>query len=95
MACAKHDRRETSSHGLTEEQDGRGKSGTELDFRLLGSLEVRIGGTSVPIRGVRRRALLARLLLAQGRVVRPGQEGRFVEAAEVLKGALGRGAGRR
>lgn len=69
VAYAEHDRRAIPSHGLTEERDGREKSGTGLDFRLLGSLEVRIGGNVVPIRGMRQRALLARLLLAQGRVV--------------------------
>ncbi|MEU8927043.1 BTAD domain-containing putative transcriptional regulator [Kitasatospora sp. NPDC048545] len=38
-------------------------------FRLLGPLQVAVGGRGVEIRSARQRALLARLLLAQGQVV--------------------------
>ncbi|MFD7665824.1 BTAD domain-containing putative transcriptional regulator [Streptomyces sp. NPDC059788] len=48
---------------------GECASPTGLEFRLLGPLEVRAGGQALRIQGVRQRAVLARLLLAQGRVV--------------------------
>ncbi|MET8666608.1 AfsR/SARP family transcriptional regulator [Streptomyces tendae] len=38
-------------------------------FRLLGPMEVSVGPRTVALRGVRQRALLARLVLARGRVV--------------------------
>ncbi|MEV6423640.1 BTAD domain-containing putative transcriptional regulator [Streptomyces sp. NPDC051662] len=40
-----------------------------LEFKMLGPLEATVDGKSLQIRGVRQRAVLARLLLAQGRVV--------------------------
>ncbi len=40
-----------------------------IEFRILGPLEVLCGGASVPIGGVRQRALLALLLLSANRVV--------------------------
>ncbi|MFF9785272.1 DNA-binding transcriptional activator of the SARP family [Streptomyces sp. SceaMP-e96] len=43
--------------------------GVGLEFRLLGPLEVRAKGEALRIQGVRQRAVLARLLLALGRVV--------------------------
>jgi DNA-binding SARP family transcriptional activator len=42
---------------------------TELEFRLLGPLEVLAGGDQVPIPGAKERSLLALLLLHAGRVV--------------------------
>ncbi|MFE1291256.1 BTAD domain-containing putative transcriptional regulator [Streptomyces sp. NPDC058751] len=41
----------------------------ECAFRLLGPIEVSVGSRVLELRGVRQRALLARLVLAQGRVV--------------------------
>jgi ABC-type transport system substrate-binding protein/DNA-binding SARP family transcriptional activator/streptogramin lyase len=41
----------------------------EVEFQILGPLEVRIGGVSVAIGGPRQRALLAMLLLSANRVV--------------------------
>ena len=42
---------------------------TELEFRLLGPLEVLAGGDRVPVPGAKERSLLALLLLHAGRVV--------------------------
>ncbi|MGW0536602.1 BTAD domain-containing putative transcriptional regulator [Streptomyces sp. NPDC003032] len=41
----------------------------ECSFRLLGPIEVSVGGQALDLRGSRQRAVLARLLLARGRVV--------------------------
>jgi DNA-binding SARP family transcriptional activator len=40
-----------------------------VEFRVLGPLEVRLDGVSVPVGGPRQRALLATLLLSANRVV--------------------------
>ncbi len=45
----------------------------ELEFRLLGPLEVRRGGAPVPLAGGKQRAVLAALLLSAGRVVSLGE----------------------
>src|SRR6516164_243912 len=41
----------------------------EVEFQILGPLEVRIGGVPIAIGGPRQRALLAMLLLSANRVV--------------------------
>src|SRR5438045_1467514 len=40
-----------------------------MDFRILGPLEVRTGGRSLPLGGTKRRAVLAALLLSANEVV--------------------------
>jgi DNA-binding SARP family transcriptional activator len=42
---------------------------TEAEFGLLGPLQVRLGGTDVPVRAARQRAVLAALLLSANQVV--------------------------
>lgn len=49
--------------------DGARQPRPELEFRVLGALELRRYGEDVPLRSARQRALLARLLLDAGRVV--------------------------
>ena len=44
-------------------------AGRHIEFRLLGPLQVAIGGTVLPVGGPRQRALLARLLLNANRAV--------------------------
>ncbi len=48
------------------------RHGTKVAFRVLGSLEVYIGGTPVRLGGRKQRAVLGRLLVAPGRVVPTG-----------------------
>jgi DNA-binding SARP family transcriptional activator len=43
--------------------------GTGLEFRILGPLEVRCGGTPVPVGGPRQRALVGLLLCHANHVV--------------------------
>jgi DNA-binding SARP family transcriptional activator len=40
-----------------------------IDFRVLGPVEMRVGGVSLPLRGVKVRELLSLMLLHRGRVV--------------------------
>ena len=40
-----------------------------VEFHVLGALEVRLGGESLPLRGAKQRAVLAMLLLREGEVV--------------------------
>src|SRR5215469_4286326 len=47
--------------------------GTGLEFRILGPLEVRLGGTLVRVGGPRQRALLGLLLCHANRVLSRGQ----------------------
>lgn len=49
--------------------DDRFSGGLPLEFRVLGPLEVRAGGSVVPVRGWREQAVLAILLLADGGTV--------------------------
>jgi DNA-binding SARP family transcriptional activator len=44
-------------------------TGTPMEFRILGSLEVLVDGRQIPLAGARQRALLAILLLHRGEVV--------------------------
>jgi predicted ATPase/DNA-binding SARP family transcriptional activator len=52
----------------TGDETGDGTVG-HIDFRLLGSMEVRVDGQPVPLPGAAERALLALLLLSAGRTV--------------------------
>src|SRR5262249_49661805 len=58
---------------VNREQPGSGETPLEatalLEFLILGPIDARRGHTSIPLSGARRRALVARLLIAGGRSV--------------------------
>jgi DNA-binding SARP family transcriptional activator len=54
---------------LRPHTDAPGFGAAAIEFQLLGPTEARQGGIGIPLSGVRRRALLARLLLSAGRAV--------------------------
>ncbi|MGW2228483.1 BTAD domain-containing putative transcriptional regulator [Streptomyces formicae] len=62
-------RRSVLRHGLTEGEETAEMSRSGLEFKILGPLEATVDGKPLQIRGVRQRAVLAHLLLAQGGVV--------------------------
>jgi DNA-binding SARP family transcriptional activator/ABC-type transport system substrate-binding protein len=66
---------------------GDSARGTHMEFRILGPLEVRSGGHSLPLGGPKQRAVLALLLLGANRVV---SRERLI--AELWPDALGRDA---